>query len=80
MGQSIVEALRGLPFVEDMDPSHIDRLAAMAKEVGFEEDQVIFREGDTSKLFYIVLSGKVALEITTHRGFSPDFPTSMLAT
>ena len=70
MGQSIQEVLRGLPFVEEMQPSHIDRLAAMAKEVGFEKDQVIFREGDTSKQFYIVLSGKVALEIRTHSGAS----------
>jgi CRP-like cAMP-binding protein len=68
MGQSVLEALRGLPFVEEMEPHDIARLAAMAKEVGFEKDQVIFREGDTSKQFYIVLSGKVALEIMTHAG------------
>ncbi len=70
MGQSVAEALRGLPFVEEMEPHHIATLAAMAREVGFEQDQVIFREGDTSKQFYIVLSGKVALEIRTHRGAS----------
>ena len=61
MGQSILEVLRGLPFVEEMEPHHIGRLAAMAMEVGFAKDQIIFREGDTSKQFYIVLSGKVAL-------------------
>ena len=68
MGQVALEVLRGLPFVEDMEPRHIDILAAMAKEVGFEQDQIIFREGDTNKQFYIVLSGQVALEITTHSG------------
>ena len=70
MGQTALEALRGLPFVEDMEPSHIDRLAAMAKEAGFEKDQVIFGEGETGRQFYIVLAGKVALEITTQRGAS----------
>ena len=70
MGQTALEALRGLPFVEDMEPSHIDRLAAMAKETGFEKDQVIFGEGETGRQFYIVLTGKVALEITTQRGAS----------
>ncbi len=49
---------------------HIAKLAAMAREVGFEKDQVIFREGDFSKQFYLVLSGKVALEIRTRRGAS----------
>ena len=70
MGQSVAEALRGLPFVEEMEPHHVTKLATMAKEVGFEKDQIIFREGDTSKQFYIVLSGKVALEIRTQRGAS----------
>ena len=70
MGQTALEALRGLPFVENMESSHIERLASMAKEVGFEEDQVIFREGETGRQFYIVLTGKVALEITTQKGLS----------
>ena len=68
MEQTVVEALRGLAFVDGMEPRHVDRLAATAKEVGFERDQVIFREGDTGKQFYIVLSGKVALEMTTVKG------------
>ena len=63
MSEAIRDVLRGLPFVEDMEPYQIDRLAVMAKEVGFETDQIIFREGDTHKQFYIVLSGTVALEV-----------------
>jgi len=70
MGQSVLEALRGLAFVEGMEPQQVAKLAAMAKEVGFEKDEVIFREGDTGKQFYIVLSGKVALEVRTHKGAS----------
>ena len=70
MGQTALEALRALPFVEHMEAGHVERLAAMAKEVGFEKDQVIFREGEAPKQFFIVLSGKVALELTTHKGAS----------
>jgi CRP-like cAMP-binding protein len=68
MGRSILEVLQGLPFVEDMEPSHVDRLATMVKEAGFVNDQIIFREGDLHAQFYIVISGKVALESTTDRG------------
>ena len=68
MGFSIAEALSGLPFVREMKPDSIAKLAAAAKEVGFDKDQILFREGDTSRQFYIVLSGKVALEITTLKG------------
>jgi CRP/FNR family cyclic AMP-dependent transcriptional regulator len=68
MALSVQDALRDLPFVEDLEPRHIDRLAAMAKEVGFEKDQIIFREGDSHKQFYIILFGKVALEVTAAGG------------
>jgi len=68
MGQTSVDALRGLPFFENMDASHVNRLAAMGREVGFEKDQVIFQEGEAARQFYVVLTGKVALELTTGRG------------
>jgi CRP/FNR family cyclic AMP-dependent transcriptional regulator len=70
MGQTSVDALRGLQFFENMDASHVNRLVAMGREVGFEKDQVIFREGEAARQFYIVLTGKVALELTTSRGRS----------
>ena len=70
MGQTSVDALCGLPFFEDMDTCHVNRLVAMSTEVGFEKDQIIFREGEAARQFYIVLTGKVALELTTSKGRS----------
>ena len=70
MGHTCVDALRGLAFFEDMDDLHVDQLRAMATEVGFEKDQIIFREGEAARQFYIVLTGKVALELTTSMGRS----------
>ncbi len=65
MAQAVLETLRTLPFVEGMEPRHVDRLAALATEVNFERDQIIFREGDAHNQFYIIVAGKVSLEITT---------------
>ena len=59
----VAELLHKHPFVEDLDQHHIEKLAEMASEVDYERDQVIFREGDECNLFYLILSGKVALEI-----------------
>jgi CRP/FNR family cyclic AMP-dependent transcriptional regulator len=70
MGQVSSEALRGIPFFENMDPCYVNQLVEMAREVGFEKDQVIFREGEAARQFYVVLTGKVALELTTSRGRS----------
>ncbi len=59
----LLSMLEAHPFLEGLAPSHLEKLAALAFEVSFEPDQVIFREGDPSSFFYLIISGKVALEI-----------------
>jgi len=63
MSQSLLRALEGHPFVFDFSPEHRTRLAALAKEVHFEPDEVIFREGDDYSVFYLLGKGMVALEL-----------------
>lgn len=56
-------AIEELPLFRQLRPKNIDKLGALARPLCFEADQVIFREGDASSLFYIVRTGHVALEI-----------------
>lgn len=51
------------PFFEGLPEKYIEVLARLAFEVHFAQDEVIFREGDPSSLFYLILEGKVALEM-----------------
>mgnify|MGYP003513130686 FL=1 len=60
---TLLAVLKQHPFVEEFQPEHIDRLRSLAREVGFERDQVIFREGDDTHDFYLIVSGRVALEM-----------------
>ena len=60
--RTLIDVLRDHPFVEGFEPQHIGKMAEMAREVEFGRDQVIFREGEECGLFYLVVSGKVALE------------------
>lgn len=59
---NLVNTLFEHPFLQGFAPEHIDKLAAMASEVCFRKSELIFREGDESSFFYLLLSGKVALE------------------
>jgi CRP-like cAMP-binding protein len=59
---NLANTLREHPFLQGFDAAHIDKLAAMASEVRFGRGELIFREGDESSFFYLLLSGKVALE------------------
>jgi CRP/FNR family cyclic AMP-dependent transcriptional regulator len=60
--ENVANTLREHPFLDGFAPDHIAKLAAMASEVRFGKGELIFREGDESSLFYLMLSGKVVLE------------------
>lgn len=51
------------PFVEEFRPEHIDKLGGLGRQVRFAADQVIFNEGDDTHDFYLIVSGRVALEM-----------------
>ncbi|MFO1312894.1 MAG: Crp/Fnr family transcriptional regulator [Burkholderiales bacterium] len=63
MHEAHLAKLRHHPFVLEFEPRHIERLASLARDVRFERDQVIFREGDDCSEFYLICSGLVSLEL-----------------
>jgi CRP-like cAMP-binding protein len=60
----LAEVLRDHPFLQGMKAEHVAKMVDLAQEVQIGKDQMIFRQGDESGLFYLILSGKVALEAT----------------
>ena len=60
---SLLATLSKHPFVAAFKPEHTRRLAALAKSVRFDTDQVIFRERDDFSIFYLIGEGMVALEL-----------------
>jgi CRP/FNR family cyclic AMP-dependent transcriptional regulator len=62
---SLFEGAREQPFLKGLSAEHIEKLMAMASEVRFAADDIIFREAEKSDFFYLLLSGKVALEVCT---------------
>ena len=61
--QALQAMLRKHHFVEEFEPAHVDKLAALATPVRFERDHVLFHEGDECHDFYLITSGLVALEV-----------------
>ncbi len=53
------------PFCKAFWPDHLARLSGMAAEVHFDADEMIFREGDHSSFFYLLVEGNVSLEVET---------------
>ena len=55
--------LQAHPFTHGFWPDHIARLSAMASQANFAPGELIFHEGDHSSLFYLLVTGNVALEV-----------------
>ncbi|MGC9973724.1 MAG: cyclic nucleotide-binding domain-containing protein [Bryobacteraceae bacterium] len=62
---SLFEGAREQPFLKGLSAEHIEKMMAMASEVRFAADDIIFREGEKSDFFYLLLSAKVAPEVCT---------------
>jgi CRP-like cAMP-binding protein len=50
------------PFLRGMQPEHLRILGGNAMRLEFAPGELIFREGDPANRFYLLESGKVALE------------------
>jgi CRP/FNR family transcriptional regulator, cyclic AMP receptor protein len=57
----LLETIGTHGLLKDLDPHHMHRLAGLALEACFEPGHVVFREGDESTYFYLIVSGVVAL-------------------
>jgi CRP/FNR family transcriptional regulator, cyclic AMP receptor protein len=68
---SLAEAVAAHRFVADMKPEHLQRLVDVAMFKQFEQEEIIFREGEPANRFYLICQGKIALE---SRGNSESSP------
>lgn len=66
---NIRETLRGIPWFSDLKPEHFEKLAQIASIHILPENTEVFREGDRQDKLFIVIEGRVALEIfVPHQG------------
>jgi CRP-like cAMP-binding protein len=49
--------------LQDVEPGHVKKLAALASEVNFAKDQIIYREGDLGDAIYFIEDGQVVIEM-----------------
>jgi CRP-like cAMP-binding protein len=57
-----VNSIKNHPFLSGMAAKHVDLIVEGAKQVEFDADQIIFREGEPANQFFLIESGSVALE------------------
>jgi CRP-like cAMP-binding protein len=68
--QALVDALRDVRFLHDIDDEHLKRIAEVTRLRDVPEGQILFREGDLPRDVFLVVSGNVALDINAPGGGS----------
>lgn len=63
MTDSILAAVEHHPFTVGLTPEHCATLASLARCVSYPRDAIIFAEGDEKHEFFLLLAGRVALEL-----------------
>src|SRR5215470_9377822 len=64
---SLHEALKTHRFTQGLSDEQLDRLVEIAREVAFEENEIVLVDGQRSTCFYLVTSGSVVVELRTPR-------------
>jgi CRP/FNR family transcriptional regulator, cyclic AMP receptor protein len=68
--QSMIDALREVRFLHDIDNEHLLQIADVTRMREAGPGETLFREGDEPQDVFLVVSGSVALDIATLGGGS----------
>jgi CRP/FNR family transcriptional regulator, cyclic AMP receptor protein len=63
MTDSILTAVQQHPFTQGLTPEHCATLASLGTRATYGKDEIIFAEGDERHEFFLLLKGRVALEM-----------------
>jgi CRP/FNR family cyclic AMP-dependent transcriptional regulator len=71
----MIQTLEGIvsehPFFTGLEERHIQLIVGCAKNVRFDEGEIVFHEGDPADQFYFIREGLVAVELMIpQRGFA----------
>jgi len=69
MADSILAAVQQHPFTQGLTPEHCATLASLGSRVSFARDEIIFAEGDERHEFFLLIQGRVALEMQAQDRF-----------
>ena len=69
MPDEVLAEIEKIPWFQELRPEHVRQIASIASLQSVKAGEVLFREGDKEDYFYIVIDGRVALDMfVPHRG------------
>ena len=65
--ETLEQILAESPFLQGLQPHHLELLTGCASNVRFEGGQYLFHEGEEAEQFFLIRHGRIAIEL-----FAPD--------
>jgi CRP-like cAMP-binding protein len=62
--QQLISALQSVPLFQQLSQEHFEKVLEITTLVELDAKQELFREGDLEDFLYIVIQGRVAIEIS----------------
>ncbi|MBM85950.1 MAG: cyclic nucleotide-binding protein [Rhodospirillaceae bacterium] len=66
--QQEVEFLRNIPLFSKVDPTKLKLLAFASERLAYNDDQILFHQGDNGDAAFIIMEGNAAVLIDTENG------------
>jgi CRP/FNR family transcriptional regulator, cyclic AMP receptor protein len=67
--EEVLARLKTIPWFNELSPDHLEKIASISHLRHVKAGEVFFREGDKQDYLYVVLEGRVALDMyIPHRG------------
>ena len=61
--EELINALQTIPWFQEMDREIFNKIVALSDICEYEAGEDLFREGDKEDLLYVVIEGRVAIEM-----------------
>lgn len=61
--QEIKEVLQAIRWFQSLSDEHFNKMAEISELVTYDRDEMIFKQGDKQEYLYIVIEGRVAVEL-----------------
>ena len=56
-----IEVIKNSVLAQDLTAEEVERLSQVVKHATLAKDQLLFREGDSNKTLYVIISGKISV-------------------
>jgi len=62
--KDLINTLQSIPWYQELSPTHFEKLVKISELVEVDAKQELFREGDLEDYLYVVVQGRIAIEMS----------------